>query len=536
MARAMVKAVLITGASSVIGAALSSHFAKLGCRLLLIANDVNGLSSLAEKCRNLGAPIVEVASIDVTDTLSMSGWISEMDARYNIDIVVANASIVAEIVKENHLQAALDTFNTNVTGVINTIQPCIRSMQERGRGNVVIISSTDSLLVTPNAMTSDAHCDAACAYGASQRFLRIYGEAIRPLYAEKGVKVHVICSSSTDSTISKKVNSKIINDSCSPEMVVRALSVAMSINAPLVVAPMHLTFIYSWLLPFIPLALQYAIALWRMKRLGDVRKFKYNVNVNSNPKNILITGASSGLGAALSMEYAANDVNIALFGRNIANLDSVAKKCQDKRASVNTYVCDVTSTSDMSRLIRECDDSTPLDLVIVNAGISTGVGDSHVENTEQIDSIIKTNLIGALNTIEPSVARMKERGRGQIIVISSALGLRGIPGQPSYCASKAALLSYAQNISLELSEYNIGITIVCCGPMDTPMSPGRPQSASAISIEPEICARHIRLAAARDVRMLIYPFYIGGLLIAMNALLPRRLCDWIVSKLPRRTG
>lgn len=518
--------VLITGAGNEIGSALALSYVGTNTSLLLVDKNLDKLTAVAQKCRDLGAKAVEVASMNAGDARSMEYWIDKMDDRYVIDIAVICASTLTSCDDNNKL----DIVNTNVFGAINTIQFCASRMQQRGRGNIVIISSTTSMMAMPDLLGV-----AMNLYCASTRFLKIYGESIRCLYAP--VRVHVICLNSISADYSE-LNSKLsIFSTVNNASVVRAVKSAIIFNSPLLTVPLRSWFALKLLLPLIPFFIYELLAvLFFKRRLDDDMSsydFPHKVSVNRNPRNILITGASSGIGRALAQEYAANGNVLMLFGMDEERLQQTAELCANKKARTSTFSIDVRDKRRMERYIQECDDNDPIDLLIANAGVSGGVGKHDIEDYDQIDKIVRTNLLGTTNTIEPILERMKKRKKGQIVIIASILGLRGIPGQPSYCASKAAVISYGEGLRMELAAFNIGVTIICPGYVKTNMSVGN--ATTFTSISPEYCARRIKNHAAKNSAIAYIPLYVGLLVNLVIILLPTRVLDWIASKFyPRK--
>jgi len=181
---------------------------------------------------------------------------------------------------------------------------------------------------------------------------------------------------------------------------------------------------------------------------------------NSRPfQHILITGASSGIGEALAMAYAAPGVTLSLSGRNEARLAAVAEACRQRGASVHHTLCDVTDREDVSAWIASRDQAAPLDLVIANAGVSAGVGESD-DTTRRIFAV---NLDGVVNTVLPALKVMRPRKRGQIALISSLASFRGMGGAPAYCSSKAAVRVWGEGLRGALAPDGIGVSVVCPG-------------------------------------------------------------------------
>jgi short-subunit dehydrogenase len=183
-----------------------------------------------------------------------------------------------------------------------------------------------------------------------------------------------------------------------------------------------------------------------------------------NPRHILITGASSGIGAALALRYAAPGVFLALSGRNADRLKDVAVLCRAKGSIVFESLIDVKDAPAMVAWIEETDRQYPLDLVVANAGISGGTaGVMHHEPMDQVRQIFDTNLYGVINTIQPIIPRMINRGCGQVAIISSLAGFRGWPGAPAYSASKGAVRFYGEALRGALSHTGVAVNVICPG-------------------------------------------------------------------------
>ena len=190
-----------------------------------------------------------------------------------------------------------------------------------------------------------------------------------------------------------------------------------------------------------------------------------------DPRVIAITGASSGIGAALAVRYAAAGVTLFLSGRDKTRLEAIAAACRARGARVETALVDVTDRDAVLRWLRAADEDGAIDLLIANAGISGGTGGViSGEPAAQARRIFDVNLTGVLNTIEGVQERMVARGRGQIAVISSLAGFAAWPGAPAYSASKAAVRIYAEALHGALAHTGVTVTAVCPGFIETPMT------------------------------------------------------------------
>jgi short-subunit dehydrogenase len=179
--------------------------------------------------------------------------------------------------------------------------------------------------------------------------------------------------------------------------------------------------------------------------------------------SILITGASSGLGEALALDYAAPEVTLFLSGRDAGRVEAVAAACRTRGARAEGRVVDVTDHAAMAAWIAACDAAGPLDLVIANAGVA-GVADGHAEGVdEEAHHVFPVNIDGVVNTVLPALAPMRRRKRGQIVIMSSLAGFRGFGRSPAYSASKAAMRVWGEGLRLRVAKDNVGVTVICPG-------------------------------------------------------------------------
>src|SRR3954452_6682655 len=157
---------------------------------------------------------------------------------------------------------------------------------------------------------------------------------------------------------------------------------------------------------------------------------------------ILITGASSGIGAALARHYAATGTTLVLNARDPARLEAVGQACRAQGAQVEIARLDVRDRDRVRGFVQEADARHPLDLVIVNAAINGGHPTGDVETEETAFETVDINLNGALNVALPALTAMLARGRGQIALISSLAAFAPLPDAPAYSGAKAAILAH----------------------------------------------------------------------------------------------
>ncbi len=250
-------------------------------------------------------------------------------------------------------------------------------------------------------------------------------------------------------------------------------------------------------------------------------------------KTILITGATSGLGKALSLEYANSNNILFLTGRNKKNLQEITNLCEKKGAKVISKIIDVREKERMSKWILEISKMHKLDLVIANAGISAGTA-SGIESEEQISEIFDVNVNGVLNTINPAIQIMVKQKDGQIGIVSSLAGFRGLPSSPAYSASKSAVRVYTEGLRGSLAKIGIKVSAICPGYIKTPMTAVN-QFPMPFLMEAKKAAKIIRIGLEKDKSRIAFPFALYFIVWLMTLISPR-ITDPIFSKLPGKSS
>ena len=220
---------------------------------------------------------------------------------------------------------------------------------------------------------------------------------------------------------------------------------------------------------------------------------------------VIITGASSGLGASLARAYAAPNVALGLLGRDRQRLEATAQVCKAGGAAVHIAVIDVTDGAAMASWLQDFDARHPADLLIANAGTSAGPDpDSPSEGAATAARQVKVNLLGTINTVEPLLPALCARRRGRVAAVASIAAYRGLPYSPGYCASKAGLRAYAEALRPRLERHRIGVTVVCPGFFDSPMT-DRFDGPTPFLLSSDSAARIVKRGIDRGRRRVAFP-------------------------------
>jgi len=253
--------------------------------------------------------------------------------------------------------------------------------------------------------------------------------------------------------------------------------------------------------------------------------------MNLKPKNILISGASSGIGRALAICYAQKDVNLFLCGRNLEKLEKTQKICNALGANIFIKAFDIKDIDSINRWVEEVYAKYDIDLVVANAGISAGTSLGS-ESFEQVKEIFDVNLYGVINLIQPVIEKMKQRKNGQIAIISSLAGFRGLPSSPAYSASKAAVRVYGEALRGNLAQFGIKVNVVCPGYVKTPMTDVNDFPMPFI-ISSTKCAQIIKNGLAKNKSRIAFPWPLY-FVVWFATLISNKITDPIFARLPSK--
>jgi short-subunit dehydrogenase len=197
------------------------------------------------------------------------------------------------------------------------------------------------------------------------------------------------------------------------------------------------------------------------------------VRSNRTNKVVLITGASSGIGEALAVEFGRRGASIGLLARRAEVLAEVARKVEAAGGRAFAVAVDVRDAGEVrAAAAKVTEHFGRVDVLVANAGIGE-ITSARKFDIEVVTQVLSVNVLGALNSVAAVLPEMLARGSGQIVGISSLAAFRGFPGSGAYCASKAALSTFFESLRGELRPQNIYVTTIHPGFIDTPMTRGR---------------------------------------------------------------
>jgi short-subunit dehydrogenase len=246
--------------------------------------------------------------------------------------------------------------------------------------------------------------------------------------------------------------------------------------------------------------------------------------------NVFLTGASSGIGAALAREFLRRGANLGLVARREESLRALAAEFPGR---CRIYALDVTDRGRLLAAARDFDaQGGGADIVIANAGISTGVLTEHEEDLAVFDRVLATNLNAVATTFHPFLAAMRARRRGTLAAIASVAGVRGLPGSEAYCASKAGLIAYCESLRVGLHGSPVRVVTIAPGFIRTPMTSANPYPMPFL-MDVEAFAAQAADAIERGASYRVIPWQMAWVARLLRVL-PNWAFDRALAKRPRK--
>lgn len=250
--------------------------------------------------------------------------------------------------------------------------------------------------------------------------------------------------------------------------------------------------------------------------------------MNFSNKNILITGASSGIGYQLAKDFAKEGANLALLSRRKNILDDLAEELKYANTKIITAHCDVTSEEEVKtafNLVKKEFDT--IDIAILNAGTSHRVSIEEF-NRDLITDIFNVNIIGLSNCLYEIIPDFIKRKSGMIVGVSSLAESRGFPRSAAYCASKTAASAFLESIRVELKKYKVKVITVKPGFVKTPMT-DKNEFEMPLLMNVEKASKIILNGIKKEKRIIQFPLrtVLGAKVLKF---LPDSLFDYLLSR------
>jgi len=185
-----------------------------------------------------------------------------------------------------------------------------------------------------------------------------------------------------------------------------------------------------------------------------------------NKKTIWITGASTGIGKSLAIKFAKNGWNVAASARR----EQLLKDLNSTYKNIYPYPLDVTKIDNCKSIAKSIiEDLGQIDICVFGTGMHDPKSEKKF-NLDKIREIMEVNYFGTMNSINSVYEYFSEKKSGHISIISSVAGYRGLPAAGAYCASKSALISFAESLYFDMIRNNVKVSVICPGFIKTPMT------------------------------------------------------------------
>ncbi len=251
--------------------------------------------------------------------------------------------------------------------------------------------------------------------------------------------------------------------------------------------------------------------------------------MESKYKKILITGASSGIGRQMALDYGRGGASLWLLARSEQKLHELAEEIRSAGGQSHILVCDATLEPVLLGALQFAQASSGgFDLVIANAGWGGKMKYPGENNIIVLNQIVDLNLKAATQTLEFFAKFMVEAGHGHLVGITSVAGFRGLPGGAAYSATKAGLITYLESLRFSLQSFGVKVTDIRPGFIRTPMTDqNKVPMPFLMDVEPA-SAKIIR-AIERGRKRFSFPWQMAVFVHLLKAL-PDFMYDWLAAK------
>jgi short-subunit dehydrogenase len=244
-------------------------------------------------------------------------------------------------------------------------------------------------------------------------------------------------------------------------------------------------------------------------------------------KVALVTGASSGIGWELARQLATAGCRVGLVARREAPLRELEAHISSAGGTAAASIADVGQRDQVEAAFERIRSKLgPIDLVIANAGVGKATFLAPV-NIADIEEMIRINLMGVIYTLSAALPEMLARQSGHLVAISSLAGLRGLPGESAYCASKAAVITYMDGLRIHLRGTGVRATTICPGFVRTPMTTNTDPVHMPQLMDADVAAKRILRAIRAGTKVYGFPWRLT-MLVKLSRWLPDRLMNWVM--------
>lgn len=239
---------------------------------------------------------------------------------------------------------------------------------------------------------------------------------------------------------------------------------------------------------------------------------------------VFITGGTTGMGLELAKLYLSKGWKVGVCGRDRQKFE---ENFTAHRDNVSYYPVDVSHREELKAAIADFSKSIGLDLMIANAGIGYKVK-TRVPDFEYSYKMVHVNLLGVMYSFEAALDVMIPRGKGQLVAISSIAGYNGLPGVSAYSATKAAVLKYCESLHLDMRQFNIGVTAICPGFVETPLTSTNRHFMPFLMKAPK-AAQLIARAIEKSKMIYAFPFLFASI-VRLISILPRTWYRFLITR------
>ncbi|KAG5348363.1 DCXR reductase, partial [Acromyrmex charruanus] len=445
------KVILITGASSGIGAETAKHFAQLGALLSITGRNKHNLDKVAEQC---GQPKPFIITGDLANENDVKNIIDSTIKHYGkLDVLVNNAAIVEfGSIETPSLEQYDNIFNVNVRSVFQLTTLAVPYLIKT-KGNIVNVSSVAGFRPLKNNLP----------YCMSKAALDQFTRCVALELASRQVRVNSVNPGAVPTNILR--NTGLTQEQVKTVFEQLKGGHALGRNGDTLEIAKTIAFLASDDASFITGVTMPVDGVSPFCEHCSISFFIHCTTIMSFAgKVVLITGASSGIGAETAIHFAQLGASLSITGRNEYNLDKVAEQCGQPKPFIVTG--DLANENDVKNII----DSTikhygKIDVLVNNAAI-VEFGSIETTSLEQYDNIFNVNVRSVFQLTTLAVPHLIKT-KGNIVNVSSVAGLRPLKNNLSYCMSKAALDQFTRCVALELASRQVRVNSVNPGAVST---------------------------------------------------------------------